>query len=62
MNLSGENIIESNYDQLEEAKAGVFIAKRDNKYGIIDEKNETKLEFNNQSIIYNEKGDLYNRR
>ena len=59
MNLSGENIIESNYDQLEEAKTGMFIAKRDNKYGIIDEKNETKLEFNNQSIIYNEKGDFY---
>ena len=59
MNLSGENIIESNYNQLEEAKTGMFIAKRDNKYGIIDEKNETKLEFNNQSIIYNEKGDFY---
>ena len=59
MNLSGENIIESNYNQLEEAKTGMFIAKRDNKYGIIDEKNETKLEFNNQSIIYNEKGNFY---
>ena len=59
MNLSGENIIEANYDQLEEAKTGMFIAKRDNKYGIIDEKNETKLEFNNQSIIYNEKGNFY---
>ena len=59
MNLSGENIIEANYDQLEEAKTGMFIAKKDDKYGIIDEKNETKLDFNNQSIIYNEKGDFY---
>ena len=59
MNLSGENIIEANYDELEEAKTGMFIAKKDNKYGIIDEKNETKLDFNNQSIIYNEKGDFY---
>ena len=59
MNLSSENIIEANYDELEEAKTGMFIAKKDNKYGIIDEKNETKLDFNNQSIIYNEKGDFY---
>ena len=59
MNLLSENIIEANYDELEEAKTGMFIAKKDDKYGIIDEKSETKLDFNNQSIIYNEKGDFY---
>ncbi|MCI8411905.1 MAG: WG repeat-containing protein [Clostridia bacterium] len=57
--LSGNIKIEAKYEELKEAKSGIFIAKQDGKYGIIDlEKNE-KVAFKYNSIIYNEKADLY---
>ena len=59
MNLSGEILIEAQYDYLEETKLGIFIAKKDNKYGIINISKEEKLPFEYTSISYNEKADIY---
>lgn len=57
--ISGEIVINAEYDSLEEAKVGNFIAKKGDKYGIIDIENNEKLSFNYTSIVYNEKADLY---
>lgn len=59
MNLSGEVVISAEYDDLKEAKTGIFIAKKDEKYGIIDIENQEKISFEYTSIVYNEKADIY---
>lgn len=59
MNTSGEVVIESQYDSLEETKVGTFIASKDGKYGIININKEEKLPFEYNSISFNEKADLY---
>lgn len=59
MNLSGEVLINAQYDELKETKLGTFIAKKADKYGIINIKNKEKLAFEYTSIVYNEKADIY---
>ena len=59
MDLSGNVILDAQYDYLKEAKTGIFIAKKGDKYGIINSSNEEKLAFNYTSISYNEKADIY---
>ena len=59
MKLSGEVTIAPEYEQLKEAKTGLFIASKNGKYGVIDLQNTTKLEFNYISLSYNEKADIY---
>ena len=59
MNLSGESTIKATYDDLKEAKTGVFIAKTEDNYGIIDLEGNTLVEFKYRNITYNEKADLY---
>ncbi len=59
MNLSGEVIIEAQYDKLEETKLGIFIADKNGKYGVINSNKEEKLPFEYTSIIYNDKADIY---
>lgn len=59
INTSGEVIIEAKYQDLKEATDGIYIAKQNEKYGIIDESQNTKLDFNYTSISYNEKAKLY---
>ena len=59
MDLSGNVLIEPNYDSLKETKSGIFIASKDGKYGVIDLEGNTKIDFNYAMISYNEKGDLY---
>ena len=59
MNLSGEVIIESVYQDLKETKTGIFIAEQNDKYGIIDLQKNENLEFVYQNIDYYEKADLY---
>lgn len=59
MNLSGEIIIDAQYDELKETKLGTFIAKKTDKYGIINIENQEKLAFEYTSIVYNEKADIY---
>ena len=59
MNLTGEILIDAQYDSLQETKIGTFIAKKDDKYGIININKEEKIEFKYASMVYNEKADLY---
>lgn len=59
MNLSGEVLIEAQYDKLEETKLGTFVANKDGKYGIINISKEEKIPFEYDSIIYNDKADIY---
>ncbi len=59
MKLSGQVIINPEYDKLQEAKIGNFIAKKGDKYGIINISNEQKVSFDYSSIVYNEKADIY---
>ena len=59
MNLSGQSTIRASYDDLQEAKTGVFIARTGENYGIIDLEGNTLVEFKYRGITYNEKADLY---
>lgn len=59
MDLAGEVKIEPTYESLEEAKIGIYIAKRDGKYGIIDSDKNEKLPFQYESIVYEEASDMY---
>ena len=59
MKASGDIVITPDYEELKEAKAGLFIAKQKGKYGVIDEQKSTKIEFNYTHINYQEKADLY---
>lgn len=59
MRTTGEILINAEYDNLKETKSGIFIAKKDNKYGIIDIKKEQKVAFDYSNITYNSKADIY---
>ena len=59
MNLTGEVTLNPTYDDLKEAKTGLFIASQDGKYGVIDSTGAEKLGFTYQSLSYYEKADLY---
>ena len=59
MSLTGEKTIDAGYDNLKEAKSGIFIAKAGENYGIIDLSGNTLVEFKYRGITYNEKADLY---
>lgn len=59
MSLTGEVLIEAQYDNLVEAKSNIFIATKEGKQGIIDIDNNEKVPFTYQSITYNETGDIY---
>ena len=59
MSLTGEVLIEAQYDNLVEAKANTFIATKGETQGIVDISNNEKVPFNYQSITYNETGDIY---
>ena len=59
MKSSGEVMIPADYEDLKEAKSGIFLAKQNGKYSIIDSERNTKVEPNYISISYLEKADLY---
>ena len=59
INISGETTIEAKYQELREAKNGIYIAKQNDKYGIIDENEIEKISFDYTGIAYNEKANLY---
>lgn len=59
MNMAGELIIQTEYEDIKEAKANMFIAKKNDKYGIVDLQGNTKINFKYNSISYNEKADIY---
>ena len=59
MSLTGEVLIQAQYDNLIEAKENTFIATKGEMQGIIDMDNNEKVPFEYSSISYNETGDIY---
>lgn len=59
MNTQGEVLIENTYDELKEVKNSTFIAKQNNKYGIIDLEKNVKVDFIYTAISYNTQADIY---
>ena len=59
MNASGETTIEAKYQYLKEAKKGIYIAKQNDKYGLIDSKLIEKIPFKYIGMIYNEEANIY---
>ena len=59
MKTTGEIVIDAKYEDLKEAKAGIFIAKSNGKYGIINLQKVPLVDFNYTGINYDEKADLY---
>ena len=59
MTISKETTIEPQYQYLEETLKGIYIAKQNDKYGIISEEKEEKIPFEYASITYNEKANLF---
>lgn len=59
MKTTGEVTIGADYEELKEAKTGLFIAKQNGKYGVIDLQKEIKVEPTYISMTYNEKADIY---
>ena len=59
MSTTGEILIDAQYDDLKEAKVGMFIASKNGKYGIINSNKEEKLPFEYSTITFSEKADLY---
>lgn len=59
INSSGEKTIEAKYQYLKEAKNGIYIAKQNDKYGIIDQDEMEKIPFEYVGITYNEDAKLY---
>lgn len=59
MSETGEITIEAKYQDLKEVKNGIYIAKQNDKYGIIDQNQSEKLPFEYAGITYNEDANLY---
>ena len=59
MSTSGEILIEAKYQDLKQVKEGIYIAKQNDKYGIIDESTQEKLPFSYTGITYNDKANLF---
>lgn len=59
INTSKETLIEPKYQYLKEEKDGIYIAKQNDKYGIIDANEDIKIPFDYAGITYNEKSDLF---
>ena len=59
MNLQGEVTIEPKYQDLKQVKENIYIAKRNETYGIIDENENTLLPFDYTGIVFNEKANLF---
>ena len=58
MDTNGETLVPAEYDDLKEVKDEVFIAKKADKYGIINIKNEVKVDFTYTMINYDSTADL----
>ena len=59
MSTSGETLIEAKYQDLKQVKDDIYIAKQNDKYGIIDVNQQEKLPFSYTGITYNEETDLF---
>ena len=56
---AGEEYIEAKYQDLKEVKEGIYIAKQNDKYGVIDTEQNVKIPFEYIGIKYNQKAELF---
>lgn len=59
MSIAGETLIEAKYQNLKEAINGIYIAKQNDKYGIINTTENVEISFDYTGITYNEKANLF---
>ena len=59
MGTDGAITVENQYEELKQLDNGYIVAKKDGKYGIIDNNNNEKLYFNYNSISFNKELGLY---
>lgn len=59
ISTSAEITLDAKYQDLKEVKDGIYIAKQNDKYGIIDNVGNEQLAFEYAGITYNEKADLF---
>ena len=59
MLTDGTITIANTYQDLKQLENGYFVAKKDERYGIIDEQNTEKVYFNYTSISYNKDAQIY---
>lgn len=59
MSTTGEVLIEPKYQDLKEPKEGIYIAKQNDLYGIIDNQESEKIPFEYTGITYNQEADIY---
>ena len=59
MKTSGEITIEAKYQYLQEVQDGIYIAKQNNQYGIIDNVGNEKIPFSYTNITYDKKSKLF---
>ena len=59
MGADGTVTIANTYQDLKQLDNGYFVAKKDERYGIIDEQNTEKVYFNYTEISYNKDAQLY---
>ena len=58
MSTTGEILIEAKYQDLREEKEGIYIAKQNDLYGIIDNQGNEKVPFQYTGITYNQEADI----
>lgn len=59
MDLEGNVKLDAQYDDLTEAKPGIYIAKQGDICGIIDSEKTEIVPFENNTITYNKEADIY---
>ena len=59
MNTEGTVIIDNVYDDIKEVKDSVYIAKRGESYGIIDQEKNIKVDFVYPAISYDSTADIF---
>ena len=58
MSTTGEVLIEAKYQDLKEQKEGIYIAKQNDLYGIIDNEENVKVPFEYTGITYNQEANI----
>ena len=58
VSLTGEEKVKISYQDLTYLFSNYYIAKKDNKYGIINTNNETIIDFNYTNLVYRKTADF----
>ena len=58
MSATGEVLIEAKYQDLKEQKEGIYIAKQNDLYGIIDNEENVKVPFEYTGMTYNQEANI----